>query len=107
MNADFAEGAEEGGNVRWLLGLPIQTAHAGPNHEGTPVRTNGRTLRFLRWLLLPGWVEQEVTDATETKFRVSHVSPVSHVSDVFRVFPVLAPPAPLRGQTREWPPGRA
>ena len=57
MTADFAEGAEEGGNVRWLLGLPIQTAQAGPNHEGTPMHPNGRTLRSLRWLLFAGWIE--------------------------------------------------
>ena len=66
---------------------------------------NGRTLRSLCLLLLAGRVEQEATEATETKFRVSQVFPVSRVSNVFRVFSVLAPPAPLRGQTREWPPG--
>ena len=35
-----------------------------------------------------GW-EQEVTEATETKYRVSPVSPVSQVSNVFPVFPAL------------------
>lgn len=57
MTADFAEGAEEGGNVRWLLGLPIQTAQAGLNHEGTPMHPNGRPLRSLHWLLFAGWIE--------------------------------------------------
>lgn len=57
MTANFADRADEGVNVRWLLGLPIQTAQAGPNHEGTPMHPNGRTLRSLRWLLFAGWIE--------------------------------------------------
>jgi len=40
----------------------------------------------------PARLEKEVAEATETKLRVSHV------------FPALAPPAPLRGQLRAWPP---
>ena len=53
---------------------------------------NGRTLRFLRWLLLAGRVEQEATETTETKFRVSYVSqvfpapPFGAVARIFRGF---------------------
>ena len=37
----------------------------------------------------PARLEQGVTEATETKYRVSPVSPVSQVSNVFPVFPAL------------------